>query len=234
MQSNDTGRPRYSVPRRRLFPDKPCEHCGATFSPKARHVRRGGGRFCGKACFDDAQRARNDVASRLATLVNRDGPIPPHVPDYGPCWIWAGGLNQDGYGHLRHGERNRTAHRVAWELATGDTLTSDDVIGHVCDTRACIRTDGAGTYTVDGVVLPRRGHLFRGTGLDNDRDREQKGRTARGSQCAQAILAEDQVREVRRRYAAGGVTQAELGREYGVSNVTISAIVRRRLWRHVN
>jgi len=47
-----------------------------------------------------------------------------------------------------------------------------------------------------------------------------------------AKLTEDDVREIRRRYA-GGETQAALGREYGVGQTTISWIVNRKHWRHI-
>lgn len=46
-------------------------------------------------------------------------------------------------------------------------------------------------------------------------------------------LTETQVREMRRRYAAGGVTQQQLADELGVSNVTCNLIIRRIKWRHV-
>ncbi len=39
-------------------------------------------------------------------------------------------------------------------------------------------------------------------------------------------LTNSQVREIRQRYAEGGVTQAELGEEYGVHQVTIGKIIR--------
>lgn len=46
-------------------------------------------------------------------------------------------------------------------------------------------------------------------------------------------LTEDQVREIRRRYAAGGVTQQALADEFGVSNPTCNLIIRRIKWKHV-
>lgn len=49
----------------------------------------------------------------------------------------------------------------------------------------------------------------------------------------QVKLTDEQVREIRARYAAGGVTQKQLGREFGVGQTTISAILRRRLWAHL-
>lgn len=52
----------------------------------------------------------------------------------------------------------------------------------------------------------------------------------RGEQNGNALLTRQQVEEVRRRYAAGGVTQTALGEEFGVNHRTIHAIVRRVNW----
>lgn len=46
-------------------------------------------------------------------------------------------------------------------------------------------------------------------------------------------LTEDDVREIRRRYAEGGVLQRELAREFEVSKQLISKIVNRQVWVHV-
>ena len=47
-------------------------------------------------------------------------------------------------------------------------------------------------------------------------------------------LTEPQVAEIIERYAAGGVTYRQLAAEYGVSAQTISGIIRRRRWAHVD
>lgn len=54
-----------------------------------------------------------------------------------------------------------------------------------------------------------------------------------GSKHPNAKLSEKQVVEIRLRYAAGGVTQRELGREYGIHRAVVSLIVRRKRWKHV-
>jgi hypothetical protein len=55
----------------------------------------------------------------------------------------------------------------------------------------------------------------------------------RGERHSRALLDEAQVRAIRSRYAAGGVTYLALAGEYGVKKVTIAAIVARRIWKHV-
>ncbi len=58
-------------------------------------------------------------------------------------------------------------------------------------------------------------------------------RRARGSSSPNAKLTDDQVRDIRLRYAAGGISQTVLGAEYGVVHTVVGKIVRREMWRHV-
>ena len=54
-----------------------------------------------------------------------------------------------------------------------------------------------------------------------------------GESNGRAILTEDQVREIRYIYSTKKISQSKLGEQFGVSQITISAIVRRKLWAHV-
>jgi thymidine kinase len=54
-----------------------------------------------------------------------------------------------------------------------------------------------------------------------------------GERNGKAVLTEGDVRVIRERYAAGGVSQRALAAEFGVNQSNISAIIRRRSWRHV-
>ena len=68
----------------------------------------------------------------------------------------------------------------------------------------------------------------------NFKDRDRHGRTARGEKNGGGSkLTENDVREIRRSYAECEMSQLDLGYKYGVSNVTISAIIRRKLWKHI-
>jgi HNH endonuclease len=55
----------------------------------------------------------------------------------GECLVWAKSLRENGYGQVRIQGRNRTAHRVAYELAIGPIPTGL-LIDHACRNRACI------------------------------------------------------------------------------------------------
>jgi transposase-like protein len=60
------------------------------------------------------------------------------------------------------------------------------------------------------------------------------GLKARGNRISTAKLTGDDVQTIRSRYAAGGVSQAALAREYGVSAAVLSKIVLDQSWRHVD
>lgn len=135
--------------------------------------------------------------------------------DPGECWEWPLGRTAGGYGKVKIGGRTFTAHRVAYEFATG-TAPGELQVCHRCDNRLCCNP----------------AHLFLGTALDNNRDKTAKGRQARGETSGRAKLTEAQVVEIRRRRDAGEKI-VPLGQEFGVPHTQISAIAHRKSWRHV-
>lgn len=64
-------------------------------------------------------------------------------------------------------------------------------------------------------------------------DKVAKNRNHKGEQFPQSKATEDSVREIRRIYAAGGITQDELCSRYGISSSVISRIITRKIWKHV-
>ena len=56
---------------------------------------------------------------------------------------------------------------------------------------------------------------------------------ARGGQSGTSKLTENDVREIRRLSREEGISGAQLARNYGISGMTISHILRRKLWKHV-
>lgn len=187
------------------------------------------GQVCGnRLCVNPSHLQNGSVPPDAASLATRFwskvNKAAGHGPD-GNCWVWTG-QRSNGYGKVWTFEdgRNQWAHRVSWRLAHGADPGQASVC-HACDNRACVRPD----------------HLFLGTHADNMRDMAKKGRSGavvhpeaveRGEARYSAKLDADRVRTIRKR-SAEGVGVRALAEEYGVNTGTISNVVRRKRWRHI-
>lgn len=83
-----------------------------------------------------------DDEARFWSKVDKNGPIPEHRPELGPCWVWTPAKATTDYGTFstfRDGKkRTVNAHRWGYETFTGpipDGLHLD----HLCRTPACVR-----------------------------------------------------------------------------------------------
>ena len=137
----------------------------------------------------------------------------------GDCLISPRGTCSGGYAELNVNGRPQRIPRLMLERKLGRKLKSDEHTRHSCHRRRCINPD----------------HLSPGSAWDNTQDKVKAGRAKgpTGERHASAKLTEDDVREIRRRYAAGGITQTALGDEFGVLNSTISRIINRQKWAHI-
>jgi hypothetical protein len=153
---------------------------------------------------------RRTVDERFWPKVDRRGPD--------ECWPWTGALNDHGYGVFnpdgRHSGPTVKAHRFVLGL-TGPEFAAA-LIRHSCDNPPCVNP----------------AHLSTGTHADNAADMVSRQRQARGSRSGMSKLTEDQVAEIRTRVAAGEL-QRVVAADYGVSRPTISRIVNRKGWLHV-
>lgn len=129
------------------------------------------------------------------------------------CWEWQGARDKDGYGitHLIAGAQK--AHRGSFLLANG-AIPAGLFVLHHCDNPACVRPD----------------HLYAGTAADNARDCVSRGRNRRGESHGRSKLCAADVVAIRVRYAAGGVRQADLAREYAMPQTVISGALRGEIW----
>lgn len=60
------------------------------------------------------------------------------VDKTGDCWLWTGALSS-GYGSFGVGRTSRYAHRIAYELATGEDITGLDLDHRTTCPKRCIR-----------------------------------------------------------------------------------------------
>lgn len=166
------------------------------------------------------------------------------------CWLWTAGCYGIGYGCFAPTRtRKFGAHQVSWFLHNGPIPEGLCVL-HNCpggDNPACVNPQ----------------HLWLGTRIDNNLDRDAKGRLAtgdrhgtkthpervargerhrsythpesvqRGEQCSWATLTEADVLEIRSLRARKECTQRELARRYNLSESQIHRIIHRTRWAHI-
>lgn len=134
------------------------------------------------------------------------------------CWEWTGACNNTGYGTVAWHGTIHTAHRIAaWleglvlEPRMPKNPREPTHVLHTCDNRKCCNPH----------------HFFLGTYADNLKDAYSKNRKIqpKGQHHTNAKLTNEQAMEIRSRYESGEF-QIPLAREYGVSQMTISLIVR--------
>lgn len=146
------------------------------------------------------------LADRFWEKVDRDGPVPPHRPELGPCWIWTAGVGiSNGYGRINRGGDigPEYTHRISWELNVGPIPDGMHVL-HKCDVRRCVRPD----------------HLFLGTNDDNVADMNAKGRRV----SAMQRLSDAEIVDIRS-LVAFGADRKVVAREFGISREHVRDVV---------
>lgn len=149
--------------------EQPCAMCGTVFLTTPSQQQRARGRYCSQACFRHSRRGTKvrPAAERFWEKVNKDGPIQPHVPHLGSCWLWAGARLPDGYGHIWFQGKTRRAHVVAYILTTGHEPPAETpLITHLCDggSIGCVRPTHLKPDTQAGNVagMIERGRIAQG------------------------------------------------------------------------
>jgi len=157
---------------------------------------------------------------RFWPKVDKNGPIPAHRPDLGPCWIWTGStIKNSGYGKFWDGTYTdagnpRMVGAHVWAFKTYVEDPGKRWVLHRCDNRLCVRYET---------------HLFSGSPSDNNRDTFEKLRRPHGSSHHSSKITEQMVREIR----ASDLSRATLAERYGLAWSTVNKIVQRRIWKHV-
>ena len=165
---------------------------------------------------------RGSLIDRFWAKVNKDGPIPTHCPELGPCWPWTASCAGGGYGQLsagKQGARPLIASRVSYEIHFG-LIPEGLWVLHYCDNPPCVRPS----------------HLFLGNNLSNMRDCAAKGRNGmtvhpeivrRGEAHHNAKLTPTDVRYIREHR---GSRARDLAKQYGVTHHNIYQIWSGRNW----
>lgn len=147
-------------------------------------------------------------------------------PGIGKCWIWEGAKTKEGYGKFTHSGKSHGAQRMSFEIHERK-LKQGEYACHKCDNPSCVRPD----------------HIFPADQKGNLEDMTRKGRrvnfiklnphlAARGSKVANSKITESDVIEIKR-MRAEGMKQIEIGRIFGIQQITVSNILTGKTWRHV-
>ena len=114
--------------------------------------------------------------------------------------MWRGTGDKDHGRFVVDGKCVPTASPTSWPLISEGMLVT-----HTCGNRRCVRPE----------------HLVLGTAA---------GAHGSGEASPNAKLTEDLTREIRSRYAQGGVSMAALASEFGVGKTTVSRVVTGETW----
>ena len=131
------------------------------------------------------------------------------------CWLWSGYIEPGGYGMMwMPGNRQKSAHRVSWELHKGD-IPAGSFVCHSCDTRNCVN--------------PK--HLFLCNAAENAADMKAKGRSRFGERNVSVKLKAEEVLEIRRLIDEGSLSIGAIAARFKVSRSLVYAIRQRKVWR---
>lgn len=96
------------------------------------------------------------VEERFWSKVNKNGPVPSHMPHLGQCWEWVGCKFDTGYGRFHFNGKSTQASRFSYALKFGPLK---QWALHKCDNRLCVNPD----------------HIYDGDTSQNMADRKQRG-----------------------------------------------------------
>lgn len=114
------------------------------------------------------------------------------------CWFWQGGTSPDGYGKVKRFGKTIRAHRLFYEHHV-EPVPEGLWVLHKCDNPLCVNPD----------------HLWVGTQLDNEQDKDAKGRRPEPKNT------------LRLNHAGEVKTLSELEKESGLSKKVIGNRLRR-------
>lgn len=130
------------------------------------------------------------------------------VDKSGDCWEWTAVKNPKGYGQI-YWRTSNGEEKMLKSHRVGKYLELqeelDEVVRHNCQNKSCCRPS----------------HLKNGSQQENEQDDDK------------AKLTEDEVVSIRTK-ACRGLTQREIGSQYGVSAPTVNYIVNGEAWQNVD
>lgn len=131
------------------------------------------------------------------------------------CWAWLGRKSVRGYGIISHQRKTWRVPRLVWTLRFGP-IPAGKLICHTCDHPWCVRPS----------------HLFLGTAIENNADKQAKNRQAKGERCNHKLTAE-QVLQLRAMYQPRKMPMRILAQRFDISPTMVHLILTRKFWSHL-
>lgn len=148
----------------------------------------------------------------------------PGYEEIGECWECTSyAKDKDGYCKIKIGNKNQRLHRHIYAIHHNQT-PGENLVCHKCDNPSCINPD----------------HLFIGTVLDNNKDRDLKGRTSRvgnkgnckGEKNNRAKLTEKDVLYIKKLLESGNSCKM-VANLFNVNSSTIERIKNNKRWTYL-
>lgn len=196
-----------------------CAGCHAIFKATESDLKSGR-KYCSSECYRNTDaRLRKPLEDRFWKHVDKNGPIPKHMPHLGQCWLWTAKTSR-GYGNIAYKENDSptriAAHRFSWELHYGEIPDGMSVLHH-CDVRGCVRDT----------------HLFLGDQQANMTDCANKLRTNIGERNQSAIVSREDVLKMRQLFATGKYTYREIADLFYIKRAHAYKIITGQLWKYL-
>jgi hypothetical protein len=135
-----------------------------------------------------------EAVDRFWSRVDKRGPE--------DCWEWQGTQQHYGHGLLSVKGVNLKVHRISYELHIGP-IPVGLIVRHRCDNPPCVNP----------------AHLQTGTLIDNNRDRDERGRHVKLENEAHGMhkLTDLEVAAIRRMAEDRTITRISIARKFGIS-----------------
>lgn len=127
------------------------------------------------------------------------------------CWEWIGGLDRDQYGLFSYNKKQYRAHRFMCLI--NNINIQNQYVCHSCDNPKCVNPN----------------HLWIGNHIQNEIDKDIKGRRPIGINHGRSKLTNQQIFEIRTSLLNG----KQLSKKYNVSDAVIYNIKNRKTWKHL-